>query len=217
MSSLFPTKPASIPASVEFDAIAAGAQFRDVIAIRVTADPDALFRALREVTLADMTLARIVGEIRYLPTRLIGRLPPEDRRKPFLAILIDGGTLILRDNAPREIVTGSAGRLHRVFDQAPVRFESAAAFEAFDDPDHEKLFMSVRVTDADAGGGRWLVLEHATRAMSPAAEKKFRRYWRVIKPGGAFVTRELLKAIDRRARTLSPPVSHGPVPRKDAA
>jgi hypothetical protein len=206
--------PAPIRASAEFDAVAAGAQFRDVIARRVTADPDALFRALREVTLADMTIARIVGDIRYLPTRLIGRLPRADPHKPFLSLLIEGGTLVLRDHAPDEIITGSAGRLHRIFDQAPVRFDSLAAFDAFDDPDYEKLFMSIRVTAGAAG--RWLVLEHATHALSPIAEKKFRRYWRVIKPGGAFVTGQLLKAIDRRAATLCPPGSYA-LSGKDAA
>ena len=198
----FPPTSLPIPRSPEFDELAAGAQFRDLIAVRVAAEPEALFRALRVVTLADMPLARLVGGIRYLPTRLAGRLPRADTRKPFLSSIVEGGTLVLRDRTPREIITGSAGRLHRIVDQTPVLFPSRSAFDTFTDPDHEKLFMSIRVTDAGPDGTRWLVLEHATRALSPAAEKKFRRYWLFIRPGGAFVTRQLLSAIGRRARSL---------------
>jgi hypothetical protein len=44
-------------------------------------------------------------------------------------------------------------------------------------PTNEKLFMSVRVRPTDRLGENWLVLEHATRARSPLAERKFSRYW----------------------------------------
>jgi hypothetical protein len=43
-----------------------------------------------------------------------------------------------------------------------------------------RLFMSIRVTLADRSGEHWLVLEHATGALSPAAERKFRKYRRFI-------------------------------------
>jgi hypothetical protein len=151
------------------------------------------------VSLEDMRLAWWLGEIRYLPARLIGRAPPADGRRPFMETLIDGGTLLLRDDRPTEIVTGSAGQLHRIVDQAPVRFADRAAFDTFDDPDHEKLFMSIRVAPTGTSGEQWLVLEHATQALSPAAGRKFRRYWIVIRPMGAFVTRQLLKAVCRVA------------------
>ena len=48
--------------------------------------------------------------------------------------------------------------------------------------------MTMRVRPTDRLGENWLVLEHATRARSPLAERKFSRYWRVIKPMEAFVT-----------------------------
>ena len=192
------TRRSPVPSSPAFEATARGAQFRDRIAVVVKASPEAIFQALHEVTLRDMKFAWLLGELRYLPSRLAGHMPAADSRRPFMNTLIEGGTLILRDDAPREVITGSAAQLHRVH-QAPQRFANREAFEAFDDPDHEKLFMSVRVAPTGRPGEHWLVLEHATRALSPLAERKFARYWRVIKPMGAFVTWQLLRAVRRRA------------------
>jgi hypothetical protein len=190
-------RPLILP-SPAFEAVAHGAQFRDRIAVVVKAPPEAIFQALQAVTLHDMKFAWLLGELRYLPSRLAGRMPAVDSRRPFMKALMDGGTLILRDSAPNEVITGSAARLHRVH-QAPRQFANREAFEAFDDPDHEKLFMSVRVAPTGRPGEHWIVLEHATNALSPIAERKFARYWRVIKPMGAFVTWQLLRAVRRRA------------------
>jgi len=187
-----------IPLSPAFEAIAHGAQFRDRIAVVVKAPPEAIFVALQNVTLRDMKFAWLLGELRYLPSRLAGRMPDTESRQPFMKTLTDGGTLILRADAPREMITGSAAQLHRVH-QSPKRFATREAFEAFNDPDHEKLFMSVRVAPTGRPGEHWVVLEHATRPLSPLVERKFARYWRAIRPMGAFVTWLLLRAIRRRA------------------
>lgn len=187
-----------VPASPAFDAFAQGAQFRDHVATVVRASPDAIFRALREVKLPDMKVAWLLGEIRYLPSRLGGHMSPIDTTTPFFETLTAGGTLILHDDTPHEVITGSVAQLHRV-NQAPRRFATREAFDAFADPEHEKLFMSIRVAPTGRRGESWLALEHATRALSPNTERKFSRYWRVIKPLGAFVSRQLLRAVRRRA------------------
>jgi hypothetical protein len=67
----------------------------------------------------------------------------------------------------------------------------------------------VRVAPTGRPGENWVVLEHATRPLSPLAERKFARYWRAIKPMGAFVTWRLLQAVRRRAEAAAgrPPAS----------
>ena len=192
------TRRSAVPASPAFDGIAHGAQFRDRIAIVVQAPPAAIFQALHEVALRDMKLAWALGELRYLPSRLFGYMPAVDSTRPFLSSLVEGGTLILRDDSPQELITGSAAQLHRV-NQVPRRFATREAFDSFGDPGYDKLFMSVRVAPTGRADEHWLVLEHATRALSPLAERQFARYWRVIKPMGAFVTWRLLRAVRRRA------------------
>jgi len=197
-----------IPASSAFETVARGAQFRDRIAIVVHASPDAIFRALREVRLSDMKLAWLLGEIRYLPARLAGQVTAPGSAIPFFETLIAGGTLILSDESPREVITGSAAQLHRL-NQAPRRFATRDAFDAFSDPAHEKLFISIRVAPTGGTGESWLVLEHATLALSPNTERKFSRYWRLIRPLGAFVTWLLLRAVRRRAETAVSGVPRG--------
>lgn len=195
-----------IPASPVFDRFAAGAQFRDHVAVVVSAPAEAIFRALHEVRLPDMKLAWLLGEIRYLASRLRRRIQPMDTAMPFFETVLAGGTLVLHDDTPREVITGSAAQLHRLH-QAPVRFASREEFEAFEDPRYEKLYMSVRVAPAERPGDSWLVLEYATRALSSRAARKFARYWRLMKPAGAFVSWQLLRAIRRRAeRAIGRPV-----------
>ena len=150
------TRRSPVPPSPAFEATARDVPFRDRIAVVVKAPPEAIFQALHEVTLRDMKFAWLLGELRYLPSRLAGHMPVADSSRPFMNTLIEGGTLILRDDTPREVITGSAAQLHRVH-QAPQRFANREAFETFDDPDHEKLFMSVRVAPTGRPGEHWLV------------------------------------------------------------
>jgi len=150
-----------------------------------------------------MKLAWLLGEVRYLPSRVLGRMPASGTTSSFFDGLVDTGMLILRDDSPREVITGSAARSHRI-NQAPRRFPTREAFDAFVEADHQKLYMSIRVAPTGRAGESWLVLEHATLALGAESERQFARYWRVIKPLGAFVSRQLLRAIRRKAEEADP-------------
>jgi hypothetical protein len=174
-------------------------EFSDTIAVTVNSSPGAIFDAAMKVTANEMPIATAIGTLRYLPGRLLGRKPPSDDGAPFIATLLSSGTVILEEEHEREIVFGSAGKYHQLTDQEPRLFETAEQFLTFDDPGYQKLVMSLRVEPTATPGRNRLVLEHRTHPLSETSRRKFRRYWRVIKPSGAFVTKQLLQAIKRRA------------------
>ena len=60
--------------------------------IVVKASPKAMFQALHDVALRDTKLAWALGEIRYLPSRLGGHVPPVESTLSFLSLLVERGT-----------------------------------------------------------------------------------------------------------------------------
>ena len=127
------THRSAVPVSPHSTASLAAPSSATELRVVVKASPAAIFQALHQVALRDMKLAWALGELRYLPSRLFGHMPAVDSTRPFLSLLVEGGTLILRDDSPHELITGSAAQLHRV-NQAPRRFATREAFDAFSDP-----------------------------------------------------------------------------------
>jgi protein-S-isoprenylcysteine O-methyltransferase Ste14 len=188
-----------VPPSARVDAWLPGAPFADTIVVRSSAPPEAVMRAVEEVTLREMPLADRLGRARYA----FGHAhPPMDAERPFVRALVAGrGSLVLERSAG-ELVVATVAKLHQIRDQEPADVRTPEEFLAFDAPNHEKLVMSVR---ALAGPGETLLcLEHRTRATDARAARRFALYWLAIRPGGAFVSRQLLLAVARRAERTSP-------------
>jgi len=180
-------------------------EFRDVISVTVNAAPSAIFEALRQVTPNDMPVANALGTLRYLPGRILGRATvAADAAHPFISTLLENGTVVLEESPDQELVFGSAGKYHQLLDQEPEPFHTAEEFHAFNNPACQKLVMSIRVEPTGTPGLNRLVLEHRTQALTPEAGRRFRRYWLVIKPLGALVTKQLLWAIKCGAERASP-------------
>ena len=169
------------------------------VEVTIQAPPAAIFRALREVTLAEMPLAYALGSLRYLPGRLTGRAParPDEARRPFFELI---APLVLAEQPDHELVFGSIGRLHDLLDQQFVSIDSPEAFASFDHPDYEKLVESVRILGGNDQRGYTVVGEHRTRALGPSARWKFALYWYLLVGwSGNLLLRLLLEAVKRRA------------------
>lgn len=181
--------------SARLDAWLSGAPFRDTIVVAGHASPGALMAAIQQVTLRDMPLASTLGRLRYAAGKPSATLDPG---APFLSGLAESrGTLIL-ERTPDELVIATVGKLHQVRDQQMADLRTPQDFVSFSAPDHDKLVVSIRALRAEEGESL-LVLEHRTRATDDVAERRFARYWIAIRPGGAFVTRQLLRAAVRLA------------------
>jgi len=190
---------ASVQPSARLGAFVPNASFRDTVIMRSGASSTRLMKALFEVTLHDMPIAWLLGALRYLPSRLSSDPSPHeiDPNRSFLNQLTSGkGTLVLERTAD-EIILGVVGKLHQIRDQEMVVLQTPAQFIEFNTPDHEKLAISLRVVPE--GQATCLVLEHRTEPTDTDAWYRFRRYWRAIRPTGAFVSRQFLRAAAQRA------------------
>ena len=155
--------------------------FRERHTTRVNATPERVFAAVREVTLAEMGVFRVLAWLR-------GIRVPVDR--PVVEVALTGSAWrVLADEPMRELVLGAIGRPWRLRGgEAPT-----GDFAAFDRPGYAKMAISWRLE------GTTLSTETRVFLTDAAARTSFRRYWLVIRPFSGLIRRVWLRAIRRRA------------------
>lgn len=165
----------------ELDRVFPSWHFRERHAIRVDARPERVFAAVREVTLAEMGVFRVLARLR-------GIRAPVDR--PVLEVAGPAWS-VLADEPGRELVLGAVGQ--------PWRLRGGVSpggdFASFDRPGYVKMAINWRLDDT------LLSTETRVLATDAAARRKFRRYWLVIRPFSGLIRRVWLRAIKRRAES----------------
>ena len=149
--------------------------------------------AAKAATPAEMPLVRLLFALRSLPAMLTrGRGLPAAKDRPLAEQMVEFGFVPLCDEED-ELVVGYVGQPWRLTGGTMPRLTSPGEWRAFDEPGFVKVVMNFR---AD---GSCLTTETRIRATDPRSCARFRRYWRVIRPGSGLIRRSWLRAAKRRA------------------
>jgi len=169
--------------------------------VRVAAPPELVMQAARQVSLADLPLARVLLRLRQ-GFGWADEYREEAVPRPLLEICSDPahGFLTLEATPPSEFVGGLAGRPWSSAPPPPVH--TPAQFLAFATPGHIRVAFNMRCQAVDAGH---TLLSSDTRIQGndEAANRTFARYWRLIYPGSALIRKVWLSAIATRAEELA--------------
>jgi hypothetical protein len=177
----------------------------EVHEVHVDAAPEVTYAAIREADLRDPLITALFA-VRELPDRIVRKLrgePPTPAAKSFTfkdVATPEMGWIPLDEFVGNEFVVGSVGRFwQRDYGWRPVARE---AFVGFNEPGYAKLAVSFSVRPTESGGSM-LRYEARTATTDRVARVRFRRYWRVIRPGVAIVMRRALTRIKREAERSS--------------
>jgi hypothetical protein len=163
----------------------------------VDAPADEVYSAIREADLRDPIISALFA-LRELPQRLTRRLhgqppPPAPPKVTFGTMIQDGpGWTLLAEQPGQELVVGSVGRFwERDYGGRAV---TAEEFAAFNEPGYAKVVLGFSVRPGPLGE---TILRYEARTLTTddTARHKFRRYWRLIRPGVSLVMRAALRRI----------------------
>jgi hypothetical protein len=180
--------------------------YTEVHSIHVKATPEAAYRAVNEITMAE--ISPIMGWLfflRTLPEKVAGRngatLSPQG---PLLSSMLKNGFTKLAEEKSAEIVFGMIvpGTIGRVWQKSSGRtpeLRNAEEFLAFNNTAYLKVVANYYVKKAATPGYVIISTESRTKALSASARAKFAPYWRVIRPFSGLIRRLMLRGIKRRA------------------
>jgi hypothetical protein len=161
-------------------------EFVERHSLAIDAPPGRIDAAFREVSIADIPAARVLWW-----TRRLGR-PYGDATKPFVGGELPG--VVLDDVAGEGLVLGLTGQFWKPRGgRDPERPRTAEEFLAYARSDTCKAVVDFRVTPGS------LSTETRVHVADLAARRKFRRYWRVIRPFSGLIRILLLRAARKRA------------------
>jgi hypothetical protein len=173
----------------------------EVHSIMVHASPEAVYRAIRSISMSDLTIGRILFWLRRLPAMLIapGRavIGQQSSRQPFLEALSHAGFVQVAETPNEEIVIGLVGKFWQPV-QNQVKLDDGEAFRRFDDPSYAKAVINFQIASVSEGDVR-VTTETRVRVQDPAGRLLFRMYWALIGLFSGLIRIEMLRQIKRTA------------------
>jgi hypothetical protein len=177
-------------------------QFDERHTIHVDASPEKAFAAIHGVPAGEIFLFQTLTAIRRF-----GRPGPESimnapENQPLLDVATRTSFIQLTDEAPREVVVGTAIAAAR-----SLRRDGRLPAEVFKEtlPSGAVLATMNFLVTPDPRGGSEVSTETRVYANTTSMTRQFAVYWRLIHPGSDIIRRMWLRAIKRRAeRTRLP-------------
>jgi hypothetical protein len=171
-------------------------EFSERHALAVAAPPERVDRAVREVTLAEMPLARLL-----LALRGVGR-GRDLAGRPLVEAMLRNGVLL--EDAPGEgLVLGITGRFWKLRGGFPSDApRTPEEFAAYPRRDVARAVVDVRVSPRPDARSL-LTTETRVHVPDPAARRKFRRYWLVVRRFSGLTRILWLRAAKRRAEAVA--------------
>jgi len=169
-------------------------QFSEHHEARVRAPMEAVVKATRQVSLADMPAAAVLLRIRAAASGRFHGSAPDTR--PILDTMFQPGSgfLALDVDDPGELVYGMVGFVHK----PPPPVTTPEQFAAFTEPGGIRVAFNLRLVP-EADGVVRISTETRCLANGDEARRTSARYWRIIYPGSAIIRRVWLDAIIARA------------------
>jgi len=170
-------------------------QFNERHDLHIAAPPERVYDAIRRVRADEITLFRTLTWIRRGGRPLPEGILNAGKRDSLIDVATRSGFVRLADEAPRELVVGTAVAAPR---SAHRRLLGPDAFRRPLPPGYALATMNFLVRP-DGAGGSLVSTETRIFANSPAVRRRFAVYWRLIYPGSSLIRAMWLRAIARRA------------------
>lgn len=169
---------------------------RERHSLSIAAAPKLVDRSVREVTLAEIPVARALFALRSVGPG------SANARGPLIESMLRQGVLL--EDVPGEgLVLGLTGQFWRLRRASVAnRPRTAEEFAAYDRPDVAKAVMDLRV-HAEGDSRSRITTETRVHVRDAAARRRFRRYWLVVKPFSGLTRILLLRAARRRAEAAA--------------
>lgn len=175
-------------------------QFDERHSISVNAPPEQVFEAIRAVTANEILLFRTMTWIRRLgrPGAESILNAPEDQ--PIIDVATRTTFVVLANDAPRDLVIATV-----IFAPRRTRSSRGLSPDLFrrELPPGVALATMNFLVESNGAGGSLVSTETRVFASSPSSVRRFRIYWRFIRPGSDIIRRMWLRAIKIRAESPS--------------
>lgn len=195
---LLPAKETRVhPLRTQLDQFVPAYQFNEFHSIRIAADKERAYRAIKSVTADEILFFRTL-----IWMRRFGRPGPESilnpgKGTPLLDVATRTSFILLADIPNQEIVIGMFVGAPRGWKPKGTR-ATPEDFKTLRAPGFVSAALNFRIED-DGPGACLLTTETRVYATDAASRRRFAAYWRVIYPGSALIRRMWLRAIKLRA------------------